>query len=475
MATGSVTVSRVEIRFDTSRTVNRTVLPDEVLIDGKLALQFAKDSVKAAGTPVGPSCVRDLEKVLPDAWEACSKLESRLPGELVFRDAADRVHEAIPGHLWSSLTTDGFDQQAFDLAARIISDAHSWEHPAASAIRDVHQGTLMFYAAASSFRMRNADRGILFLEAGMESDRVAYARVGKPGGEVDRPGALTLLLVSSPANAFSHDVNALRAVVDTKLIGFSQASGEPPGDPLRLPDFEVQLLRDPASTAAAKLIFAELVWTHFNVNDPAVAQIAREGEITKRRHAELLLDLLTASEVILREVEGTRKPRENFVNVVARIYAAGWTLNKPSDVAGELVAIDTKHADQIGNCLDFWNKNPLQSALPGAPWYVPWIEQGRYIRNRIAHQLETTGAITSRWLEVERVAWFSLFAALWLRRQKNPKPILPAIQYPSLPFPATSGSISPILVGQPSGIFGPPWIFSPPVQNPDALVGVFTS
>jgi hypothetical protein len=459
LTNGSVTVSRVVINYDARRAENITVEPDDVLVDGKPALQFAIQSLLSHGNPIGPSAAADLELVLPSAWEACSLLETKLPGELVFRDAADRVHEVMPGYLWKTLTDSGFDQEAFQFAARFISNAYAWEAANQASAFRIHKGTLMFYGAASSFLLRNVDRGLLFLEAGEASDREVYARIGDPGGEVDRPGALTLLLDPNPTNAFARDVHVLRAAIDAKLADFARTGGEPPRDPLDMSNFDGLLLKDPNSRAAAKLTFASLVWRLFNFDDPAVAPLPREGEVTRRRHAELLLDLLTASEVILRDVDGSNSPREHLVNVVGRLYAHDWTTSTPSKIVEELKKVESTHADDIGKCLDNWIQANLQ-AVPGAPWYAAWIEQGRYVRNRIAHKLETTGAVTTRWSEVDRVAWFSLFAALWLKRRKNPGPKFPpgpapAMQLSQVPFSTTPGSVYPLSVVQPSGIFGP--------------------
>jgi hypothetical protein len=457
MAISTVTHGRVEIDFDLSRPENQTVLQGDLRIDGKPALDSVVAARATAGGNVGQT-LRMIEHALSDAWSAVSKVQATAPSTFAFRDAADRVHETLVSPIWVDLTVSRQDQAAFGVAARALELVFDWEAAAPQGTpRYIHKGTLFFYAAVSSLRLRNVDRGLLFLEAGEDCDRKTYLIGGQPGGEVTRPGTLTLLLDPQPANALYNDVLALRAAVDQRLGDFRVTGGEPPADALVMTDFDSYFLRDPSTRSGGKFCVGYMYWKQFNVDDPVIDRVARSGELTRRRQAELLFGVLTASEELVRRVEGTMRQSDGFRGVVAAVVARDWTGMSPTSVEKVLQQTEALHSNDIDKCLKFWQSQLPPNLPPGSPWYLRWIEQGRFVRNRIAHSLDTPAPVETRWSELDRVAWFYLFTALWLTRQadasrKRPPPTNPV----PIAGPPTISQNSGLPQVMPSGAIGLP-------------------
>jgi hypothetical protein len=419
MVTTQFQFQDVKIVYDPNAASDQTVLRENFKVGGTPITGLLQGILGQAGGSL-ESAKQPLSKLLTHLFDSVWALDTATPNSLVARDAADRIHETLLSPIWLDLTNRGLDKTALDFmiwGAKICTD---WESSVHGSPRYVHKGGLYYWAATSALRLRNVDLGLLLLEAGDLSDTTTYGRAGLPGGETERPGAYILRLDPNSSQMLHADVVALRSVLNVRLTEFSTGSGVPSTDPLALNDLDTFLLGDRMRRTPAKFVVAYLLWTSFLIDEPALSTVPRGGEYMSRRKAELLFGLLTATEELIRSVEGSAGKKGKYSRVIARLVAPDWTPQTAESSFQVLNAVETSHHDSVDSCLKFWS-SPLPATVPsGIPWYVQWLESGRFIRNKIAHSSEAPSAIQTNWPDLERVAWFSLYSAVWLLRRKNP-------------------------------------------------------
>jgi hypothetical protein len=460
----------VEIEYDPGGASDQTVLRENVKVGGAPITSLLQGIIGQTGASIG-SAKPPLSKLLTHLFDSVWALDAATPKSLVARDAADRIHETFLSPIWLNLTNRGLDKAALDFmiwGAKICTD---WESSLHGTPRYIHKGGLYYWAATSALRLRNVDLGLLLLEAGDLSDTTTYGRAGLPGGESERPGAYILRLDANSNQMLQADVIALRKVLDVRLTEFSMGGGVPSKDPLSLRDLDSYLLGDKLRRTPSKFVVAYLLWTSFLIDEPTLSTVPRGGEYMSRRKAELLFGLLTATEELIRSVEGSLGQKGKYSRIVARLVAPDWTPLTPETAFNALNAIETSHHDSVEACLKFW-MSPLPTSVPsGIPWYAQWLEAGRFIRNKIAHSSEAPAAIQTSWLDLERVAWFSLFSAVWLLRRKvpgmrRPTPTTPFISASPMPqFASTASSLVPSGVTLLNPIVTDPGPVSPQLQQ----------
>lgn len=444
----------VEIDYDLNGAENWTVLTAGARIGGESCDRFALAALN--GSPGNFQAMTDpILDALPKVWDAVDTLQKTTPGSFVFRDAADRFHEALVGIVWASCMRSGHDQLGLQFVLKVFDLALDWERKGAAKAAYIHKGCFCMYAAIAAFRLRNVDLGVLFLEAGEDADRRTYALAGYPSLATTRPGTLTLTLRPNAGNMLYADVMAMRHVVELRLQSFHAESGIPAGQSLIIDNLDALYFEDPDSRTGTKLVFGLLMWKAHAIDDLLMMRIPHDGPYTSRRRAELLLGVFTATEQIVRRVVG--RTGGHYIEVLKQVVWDEWPGKRRPEVEVALRDIRANHGEDPAQCLAFWAK-PLPMQFSAVPWFLQWLECARSVRNGIAHDLETAGPVVTDWATVEKVAWYAFFAAIWLLRRKqltSPPAAAPTLPPGWQPYPTPApnsfsfGTQIPIM---PSGV-----------------------
>lgn len=419
MSKGRVVKGAVEIRYDSELGEGRTVQYDDITVGGmpiKTVLRSIMNDVHCNVEAAKP----ELKRLLIDLFDTIWDLPLSTDHDLVFRDAADRVHEVFVSGIWNFLSTNMGDEPALSYmfwAFEVIGD---WERATPGKERYIHKGTPFFFAAISALRRSNVDLGFLLLEAGEEVDRTTYVKAGRLGEEVSRPGNLTLRLDPNPNNALGGVVMELRRICEGRLKEFSDTIAQSGFAPLSMPDFDRYFLQNANWRSGTKFWVYHLFWSKLMVTDLNAVSVPRGGAFGRRRQSEVLLGILTTVEEILRQVDGTHGPRDRFVSVISEIcsrYMSGSP--KSDDVEKALSALTKGFGENVDKCLAHWSSPKSVAPTTAFPWYLQWIEPGRFLRNQVAHILDAPDEVQTRWADIERVVVFALFSAVWLFRDRS--------------------------------------------------------
>lgn len=444
---GTFVHGRVEIEYDLARAH---------------ATRVAQAGIKVGGIPlwdavvsiVGPSAIftydSRVEALLSELFDAILAFERSVPPKsLAARDAADRVFEEVVSRLWSSLMINKYASRAFDHALWALATCLRWEGRGRPSNRYMHKGAPFYWAGTAALTLSNLDVGMMLLEAGDQSDSDTYRRAKLSEKGVSFPGRATLSLNPTPLNMLYYDVLAMRKIVDTWLADFSSASGQPAGTSLSLPDCDALLFKNDLLKTESRYLICFLIWTNLVERDPVFRAIRGIGPASRRRQAEWVLGLLTSTEGILKRVVAGA---DTYHDAVVRLIRRDVKPTPPSkkEIKEALSNISCKFGDDVEKALRFWRRWTPSGSTAGFPWYVRWLEAGRFIRNKTAHILEAPMSVSSKWREIETVARYSLFSALWLLRATVPPTPHPPPQPPTAAVGGTSPAMGPVGTIQPS-------------------------
>gem|GEM_PF-3422128 len=387
------------------------------------------------GSPSGPVGVRPL---LLELYDAVESLEAQTPRDsLVARDAADRIHEITVSTVWMLFLRQNQNSSAMDYCLWILALCREWERNGAANSRYIHKGGPYFFGGIAALRARNIEVAIILFESGDLADSDTFARAGVSEAGQHFPGRDFLRFDPHPYNLLQNDVLSMRATFQSWLDEFEAQSGGPAGDPLLMADEDELVFRDPSLTTESRFMLGFLLRTLLIEGEVILHEVKGRGPLSRRQQAEWALGLLTATEGIMRRVEGTLGPKEEYFRVVARIVSKrlpGASLTG-EQISGRLGAVAGKFSGVTHDCLDYWRSWTPAVEPVGFPWFVRWIEPGRFIRNKTAHLLATPPELDSEWLEVEKVARFALLAAIWLLRERfrqtHPRPAVGVVGSPS--------------------------------------------
>lgn len=409
-----LTTGRFEIDFDPKRGVGQTVRHSDILVAGKPFRRAFLDSWNAPPPRPGPPKVANL---LREAFEAVKGVDLAAPkGTLCARDAADRVFEVAVSGVCQDLLSRGANAQAQEYCLWVIEQVQSWEAGGPPGSNYIHRGVPYFFGGIASVRCRNLDLAVPLFEAGDEADEHTFERAGVSTAGLKFPGRAFLRLDPTPRNLLAPVVGVLRGVLDSWLVDFARTSGAPPSSSLTLADLDSTILGQDSLTTECRYLVGYVLRTQIVDLSPALKEVQGRGPWARRQRAELVLGMLTAAEGILRSTVPSAGPRTQFRDVMAEIVIANSpkSLGTAKQVGTELEGIVKSHADSIDICLDYWARWVAAGSTADYPWFVKWVEPGRFIRNKAAHVLKAPEALEHRWDEVERVAKFALFSALWL-------------------------------------------------------------
>ena len=420
MAVANFTHGRVTIEYDPAGPEGSRVLRSGISVQGAPLIDALRSAAigPATGSNTPEAKTRSLMVELYDAIWAFDNAVPR--NTLAFRDLADRIHEAVVSPVWVSKSQSGENQAALDYCLWTLRVCEAWESSTPSSLRYIHKGTPFYFAAISALRLRNIDLGLMLLERGDHTDTETYNRAGISTTGIAFPGRSTLSFSPEPSNLLYNDVVAMRKIVDVWLKEFTTKSGIPIGYPLNLSDLDSFLFGDTTLITEARYLFAFLVWTNCIQEDPVLAEARFCGPLTRRRQAEWLLGLLTATEGLVRTAESSTRVGGNYSDVVTGLIAKSIGPNAPptKKLRKTLDNIANSHRDDPAKCLDYWAKWSPSGPTAGFPWWIRWIESGRFLRNQTAHLLEAPASLGSRWVDFERTVKFALFSAVWLHTRR---------------------------------------------------------
>jgi hypothetical protein len=389
----------------------RTVLNSDVTVGGQAIFSVLQGLTSPTGVLTGNPNLRDFLRELFDAVWAFYQASPK--NTLAFRDAADRVFEEAVSRIWAGLTTQNRSGDALEFVLWVLDVCKEWESEVPASPRYIHKGSPFYWAATSAFRSRNVDVAMTLLEAGDATDSEVYRRAGLLEAGVHFPGRATLTLDPNHANMLYNDVVAMRSIVSIWISDFDRKGSQPSGDKLVIGDLDKFLFKDPALQTAARYLIGHLLWSNIVAAHPVLGGSKGVGPLGRRRQAERLLGLLTATEGLVRSVSPAAG---SYADALSALIGAssGGSSKSPKKLRKILDKITNGFSDDVEKCLDFWAKWSPSGRTSGFPWWVRWIEPGRFIRNQAAHILEAPPALETRWNELEETARYAFFSAIWL-------------------------------------------------------------
>lgn len=357
-----------------------------------------------------------LKAFLRELLDAVWAFDSASPKKsLAFRDAADRIFEETVSRIWTGLSAQNQSSDALDFVLWVLDICREWESEFPALPRYVHKGAPFYWAATSAFRLRNVDVAMTLLEAGDATDSEVYRRAGLPEAGIHFPGRATLTLDPNPANMLYNDVVAMRTIVSGWLGDFDRLGGQPPGTRLVIGDLDQFLFGDSRLETAGRYLIGHLLWSNIVGGHPVLGASKGVGPFSRRRQAERLLGLLTGTEGLVRSIA---PPKSQYAEVLATLIAggSGGPTRTPKKVRKILDRSSDMFSGNVERCQDFWEKWSPSGPTFGFPWWVRWIEPGRFIRNQAAHILEAPAVLDSKWTSLEHTSRFAFFTAIWLAR-----------------------------------------------------------
>lgn len=418
MAIQRSVTGRVSIEYDEDAAVSQRVLTSGVLVGGRsLSAEFQ------GVTRFRPGGMARARPLMFELYDAIHSVERTTPRErLVARDAADRIHELTANPQIENLRTGGLSNLAVEECLEALRICSEWE--AGGPDRYIHKGGPYFFGGIAAFGCRNVDVGMMLLESGDLADSETFRRAGVPDTGLDFPGRSFLRFKPDKGSALNQDILAMRQKLSAWLAEFESSSGKPSGDPLTIQDLDDLVFPDLTLTTEIRYVLGYLIRKVIVESDPTLAAVKGKGPLSRRQQAEWALGLLTATEGIVRRVEGTLPPTAHYIDVesqVAHRHVKPGTLT-PNQLKGGLGNVLGAHSvETVKDCLVFWQSAFPTAELIGFPWFVRWVDTARFVRNQTAHILSTPPELDSDWMEVERVARFALLSSIWLLRDEARK------------------------------------------------------
>jgi hypothetical protein len=415
-----VTCGRVRIEYDLSRPEGMRVVREGITVDGQPLLEATRAAVSGPNTGQDTPEAR-VRSLLLELYDAVWVLDRTVPMvTLASRDAADKLHEVVVSPIWKQKSDSGENQAAFDFCFWTLRICEGWERAIGGQPRYIHKGTPFYFAATSALKLRNIDLGLMLLERADFTDSETYQRAGMSEKGVVFPGRSTLLFQPNHNNLLYLDVVAGRKILDSWLAEFASTGACPLTPPPALTDLDAILFGDPALITESRYLFGFLVWANWIQSDSVLSEARMTGPLTRRRQAEWWLGLLTATEGLIRTAKSAARAEGNYADVVAGLISRASTVGGRSakSIRKTLDKISDDHHEDLAKCLDYWAKWSPMGKTTGFPWWVRWIEPGRFLRNQTAHILEAPASLGLRWLEFERTVKFAFFSAVLLHRSR---------------------------------------------------------
>jgi hypothetical protein len=404
----------VTIAYDLTQPPGQRVVIAGIAVGGHPLVDEFQTQFKASASSGLDSTVRPL---LLECYDAVHSLEAAVPpASLAAKDAADRIHEAGVSTVWGGLLQVNRNSEAVEYTLWVVARCFEWEQTAPAGKRYIHKGAPYFFGGIGALRCRNVDVAMMLFEAGDLADEATYLRAGLPTTGARFPGRTFLSLDPHSASLMGNDVVRLRSNLKDWLDAFNAKSGVPATEPLTEADLDTALFQRAGFTTEARQVLGYLLRTVVVDSEPVLKVVQGAGPLARRRQVEWLFGLLTAVERYVRAAAGPGFDRGWYSQSVAEVARRNWSGAAPA--AGGFVEnmdrVAKTFGDDLDKCIDYWASAAPGTDFAGAPWFLRWLETGRFIRNSAAHALTTHVAVGKRWPDTEEPVRFALLSSIWL-------------------------------------------------------------